>query len=100
MVANDDTQVGGRTQAAVANSQKKTRVWKKFLGPKSVSTLLQWIIVEFSQPALVTVCGHHLGSSQKMILVPFATLASHHDAVPGRNTTTTNDRHYTSTHRR
>ena len=44
MVANDDTQVGGRTQAAVANSQKKTRVWKKFLGPKSVSTLLQWII--------------------------------------------------------
>ena len=44
MVANDDTQVGGRTQAAVANSQKKTRVWKKFLGPKSVSTLLQWIM--------------------------------------------------------
>ena len=44
MVANDDTQVGGRTQPAVANSQKKTRVWKKFLGPKSVSTLLQWIM--------------------------------------------------------
>jgi hypothetical protein len=27
---------------------KKTRVWKKFLGPKSVTTLLQWIITEVS----------------------------------------------------
>ena len=41
MVANDDTQVGDAQQYHTA---KKTRVWKKFLGPKSVSTLLQWII--------------------------------------------------------
>ena len=56
MVANDDTQVGGRTQAAVANSQKKTRVWKKFLGPKSVSTLLQWIIQMITTHTLQWTC--------------------------------------------
>ena len=34
MVANDDTQVGGRTQAAVANSQKKLVSGKSSLGLK------------------------------------------------------------------